>query len=191
MANRDTGRLLSRAVGDAEAARDELRRARGDLRRYRGKAAKTQARNRIAQAERKIDRAVARVDKYAGHAAQEERATPVARGESSKEWEVGFSYEGSRRLGNSVMVNFRIRKRGGGMVTKDQATDAIRMLHQGHSVADVQRKGLLVDGVDWRRPGWGRSKSGRPNDLGSFSAIMQTMFTDDFRLGAVKDEDTY
>lgn len=203
----DTGRLLERALGEAGSARDDLRRARGDLRRYTSKGAKTLARGRIADAEHALDLAVKRVDKYAGKSAVEEARTvplplplpsakksaAVSRGEAANEWEVGFNYEGSRRHGNAVMVNFRISKRGGGLVTKSEAAEAIKVLHRGGAISDVRQLGLVIDGVDWKRPGWRRSKDGASKHLESFSGIMQQIFIRDFdlRMGGVKDDDLH
>ena len=191
MAKKNTGALLERALSDAERYRQELRRARGDVRRYKGKAAKTKARNRAADAERKLDRAVDRVDKYATVAAKserrKERAKPVEpKAEGHDEWEIGFNYEGSRRLGNSVNVNFRVMKIGGGTVTEKQATEAVRVLHGGGKLQDVRKLGLHVEAVDWQRPGWKKPTDGKPGDLMSFSGIMQTVFMGDFRINPPK-----
>lgn len=181
---RDTGKLLQRALDDATTARDELRRARGDLRRYRGKAAKTRARNRIGKAERRLNLATDRVEKYATVAAEE---LPTAKESSAKEWEIGFSYQGAPRSGKSVMVNARIRRKGGGVVTQEQAQAVVKHLHEGGSVKRIPG-GLVVDAVDWQRPGR-PMREGRPADLDSFSGIMQTVFSDDFRLSPVKDDE--
>jgi hypothetical protein len=181
---RDTGKLLQRALDDADTARAELRRARGDLRRYRGKSAKTKARNRIAKAERKIDLAVGRVDRYAERAADE---LPTRREKEAREWEIGFSYHGAPRSGKSVTVNARITKRGGGIVTQKDAERVVKHLHEGGSAKKIPG-GLVVHAVDWQRPG-GRMREGRPSDLDSFSGIMQTVFSDDFRLSPVEDDE--
>lgn len=186
---KDTGLLLARALDDAERARNELRTARGDLRRYKGKAAKTRARNRIGAAEHKLTLAERRVNKYAEEAEREEGPPEKA----AKEWEIGVSYVGNPKKKQAVMVNGRLVRKDGGLLSERDVQRVIRHLHEGGSPKRLPG-GVEFHGVRWTRgteSNPGKRTYGEPNDLKSFGDIFGTLGVEDWRVSPVEPDDEF